>query len=523
MKKGYINCNIWRNPATAFATSGEYIIKVGTNQEIEELLCGEDAEIIDLKGMFVIPGFVDSHMHLAELGMYLSNVVLDDCHSNEEVITKIKEKLATTKAGEWIIGRGYNEESFPDHQKPTRQMLDEISMEVPIALTRACGHVLSANTAALKAAGITEHTKIEGGNIDYENGFVEENALNNIHNAYPQPDEEKIKEYIRIGASYANQFGVTTVGSDDFLAVAHDYKPVLRAFESLAYKQDMTVRVNEQCEFNNPKEFSKFLDDGYTFDVGDDYFRIGPLKLITDGSLGARTAYMKNAYADDPTTKGISSLEEDVIETYVRLANQFNMPTIAHAIGDAALDNVLHVYKDTVLEGNPLHHGIVHCQIMRPDQIKQVLEQKLACYFQSIFIDYDAQILESRVGKELASASYPYKTLLEGTLASNGSDAPVEMPNVLKGIECAVTRKSISYDACMNEEECLTVDEAIASFTINGAKMLFMDHCIGAIQEGYYADFVVLEKDIRTIPVSSIHQTKVMLTVMDGNTVYSND
>jgi len=138
---------------------------------------------------------VDSHMHLAELGMYLSNVVLDDCHSNEEVIEKVKEKLSTTKVGEWIIGRGYNEESFPDRQKPTRQMLDEISTEVPIALTRACGHVLSANTAALKAAGITEHTKIEGGNIDYENGFVEENALNNIHNAYPQPDVEKIQEY----------------------------------------------------------------------------------------------------------------------------------------------------------------------------------------------------------------------------------------------------------------------------------------------------------------------------------------
>ncbi|MBF1103689.1 MAG: amidohydrolase family protein, partial [Solobacterium sp.] len=223
MKKGYINCNIWQNPATAFATSDEYIIKVGTNQEIEELLCKEGAEIIDLKGMFVVPGFVDSHMHLAELGMYLSNVVLDDCRSNEEVVVKVKEKLATTKAGEWIIGRGYNEESFPDHQKPTRKMLDEISTEVPIALTRACGHVLSANTAALNAAGITEHTKVEGGNIDYENGFVEENALNNIHNAYPQPDVEKIKEYIHIGARYANQFGITTVGSDDFLAVAHDY------------------------------------------------------------------------------------------------------------------------------------------------------------------------------------------------------------------------------------------------------------------------------------------------------------
>jgi len=166
MKKGYINCNIWQNPATAFATSDEYIIKVGTNQEIEELLCGEGAEIVDLKGMFVVPGFVDSHMHLAELGMYLSNVILDNCHSNEEVIEKVKEKLSTTKVGEWIIGRGYNEESFPDHQKPTRQMLDEISTEVPIALTRACGHVLSANTAALKAAGITEHTKIEGGRID---------------------------------------------------------------------------------------------------------------------------------------------------------------------------------------------------------------------------------------------------------------------------------------------------------------------------------------------------------------------
>ncbi len=520
MKKAYINCEIYQNEATAILTEDERIVLVSDNDSVLSQTDDSD-EIIDLNHMFVLPGFVDSHLHLMELGYYLEHVVLENCHSLEEVKTKIEQRLPRLKEGEWLIGRGYNEDAFEVVQKPDRLLLDEISMDVPIVLTRACGHVMSVNLKALQMAGITPETTVEGGVIDYERGILEENALHIMHDALPKPDVMEIEDYILRGASQVNRVGITTVGSDDFISIMKDYRPTLDAFEKLSFQQRLNVRVNEQCEFQDTKDFSQFLDDGYTFDVGNDFFKIGPLKLIIDGSLGARTAALSQPYADDPKTSGYLSMSEDEIETYVALASRFNMPTITHCIGDAAVDAVLNVYDEYVYEGNPLHHGLVHCQIMRPDQIQRVIDHQYSCYYQSAFIDYDASILEQRVGAELAKTSYPYKTLYENTLCSNGSDAPVEMPNPLLGIQLAVTRESTRYPgACMNEQECLSVEQAIDSFTINGAKQLFMDDCIGKIQTGYYADFVVIDQNLTKMDPHEIASAKVMMTIMNGKTVF---
>ena len=247
----------------------------------------------------------------------------------------------------------------------------------------------------------------------------------------------------------------------------------------------MNLRVNEQCEFNDVEEFSRFLDEGYTFDVGNDLFRIGPPKLVTDGSLGARSAAMSKPYHDAQDTTGIMNYSVEEMQTFVQLANQFNMPTIAHCIGDRAVDDVLEAYAGNVYEGNPLHHGIVHCQILRQDQIDQIIQKKLSCYFQSIFLSTDAAIVENRVGEALAKTSYPYKTLYENTIASNGSDAPVEMPNALLG-----------------------------------AEQLFMQDRIGKIAPDYYADLVVLDTDITKVEANQIHEAKVMMTFMNGEVVF---
>ena len=206
------------------------------------------------------------------------------------------------------------------------------------------------------------------------------------------------------------------------------------------------------------------------------------------------------------------SVEE--MQTFVQLANQFNMPTIAHCIGDRAVDDVLEAYAGNVYEGNPLHHGIVHCQILRQDQIDQIIQKKLSCYFQSIFLSTDAAIVENRVGEALAKTSYPYKTLYENTFASNGSDAPVEMPNALLGIELAITRNG------MHQEESLSVEQAIDSYTIKGAEQLFMQDRIGKIAPEYYADLVVLDTDITKVEANQIHEAKVMMTFMNGEVVF---
>ncbi len=506
MRKAFIHAKIYKSEQDAFIIEDSMIQSISSTEEILKQV-QEDDEIIDLNGMLVLPGFIDSHMHLLELGFYLSCVQLASCTSLDEMKEKLVHRSKEIKADEWLIARGYNEENFTsEKKKPTRFFLDSISKDIPICVTRACGHSMSCNTKALELAGIEVDEEMDG--------IVEETDINLVHSAWSKPNEDTLKEYIQKGIDCANQFGITTVGSDDFLSVTDSYENVLNVFEQLSYQEKINLRVNEQCEFNTIEDFARFLDEGYTFDVGNDLFRIGPLKLIVDGSLGARSAAMSQPYHDDPETKGILNYSIEELQEYVSLANQYNMPTITHCIGDQAVDTVLAVYKDHVYEGNPLHHGLVHCQILRKDQIQQIINQKLSCYFQSIFIKEDAKILEDRVGKELAKTSYPYKTLFENTISSNGSDAPVELPNALYGIELAVSREG------MNQEECLTIEQAIDSYTEKGAEQLFMQDRIGFIKEGYYADLVVLDKDITTIPTNEIHSTKVMMTIMNGKVVF---
>ena len=521
MTTAMIHCTLKDRNEDVIIYQDNIITHIGFEKDLKEEIAACD-EVIDLKGLYVSPGFVDSHMHLLELGFYLSNVVLDACTSMDDVISACRKQLPSIKEGEWLLGRGYNEDRFTDGSIPDKKALDTISTDVPIALTRACGHVMVVNSKALEIAGLSEDLEIDGGRIIFDSGRVEENAINLVHDLQKEPDVETLQKWICKGQEYANACGITTVASDDFISVTHDYKAPLDAFEKLSYQEKLNVRIVEQCEFSDDQTFASFLDDGYTTDVGNDTFRIGPQKLILDGSLGASTAAMSHGYNDQPFLTGTMCMEKEDIERRVILANRFNMPTIAHCIGDRAADIWLDVLEKNILEGNPLHHGIVHCQILRKDQIQKIIDLKLSCYYQTIFVDYDASIVESRVGKELADSSYPYRTLYEGTLCSNGSDAPVEMPDVMKGIECAVTRKSISFAGkYMNPDECLSIKQALDSYTVNGAAQLFMDDRIGKIEEGYYADLVVLSHDPSTVKPEEIHDIRVMMTIMDGRSVYS--
>ena len=521
MKTAMIHCHMHGRSEDVIIYEDQYITHVGHESDLHDEIESSD-EIIDVKGMYVSPGFVDSHMHLLELGFYLSNVQLDGCTSVASLQEACRNGLSSVEEGDWLLGRGYNEDRFTDGRKPDKNALDEISTTVPIAVTRACGHVMTVNSKVLEIAGISEDLKMEGGRVIFATGRVEENAINLIHGLQKEADVPKLQSYILKGQEYVNACGITTVGSDDFISVTHDYRGPLDAFEKLSYQGKLTVRVNEQCEFADDQAFASFLDDGYTFDVGNDFFRIGPLKLILDGSLGARTAAMNHSYCDDSSTRGTMCMEKEDMERDVMLAHRFNMPTIAHCIGDRAADEWLEVLERNICPGNPLHHGIVHCQILRPDQIRKIIDLNLSCYYQSIFVDYDASVVEQRVGHELAESSYPFHTLYEGTLCSNGSDAPVEMPDVMKGIECAVTRQSLSFpQKKMNPKECLSVEEAIATYTVNGAKQLFMDDRIGLIKEGYYADLAVLDQDPYETDPKQIHNIQVMMTVSDGRLVYT--
>lgn len=504
---------------TAMLVDDGRIVMCGTDEEILKQISETD-ETYDLKGQYVISGFCDSHMHLLELGFFLNGIQMHSCRSFDDVTALIRERLKQPDKYPWIIGRGFNEQLFSDGCMPERKLLDEISRDVPICLTRSCGHLMCVNSKALEMAQIDENTEVEGGSIDLERGILYENAAVHMHEAWPKPDVTQLKQYIELGMKECNRYGITSVGSDDFLSVTADYRKVLDAFEQMSYQQKLTVRVTEQCEFSSLKDYADFLDMGYTMDVGNDLFRIGPLKLVCDGSLGARTARMSKPYRDDPQNKGVMLYTRKQMEDFTDMAHHFNTGVICHCIGDGALDEVLQVFDGRTLPGNPLKDGIVHCQIMRPDQLEKISDLKLVSYFQSLFIDSDAKILNARVGSELAKTSYPYRYLSEHTLASNGSDAPVEIPDAMKGIQLAVLRKTMDGTEEMNQDECLSTEQALDSYTIKGAEALSAETDSGALKAGFHADFAVLDRNPETCAKEELSDCHVILTVMNGETVY---
>lgn len=517
MLQAYINAKIRNTKDTAFLVRDSYIIQTGSDEKILQEVTDED-EVIDLAGAFVTPGFADTHMHLLGYGMYLDSIRLDDARSIEDIQTKVRRHVNDPERT-WITAYGYNEDRFTQPERPTKQMLDDISRDKPIVLMRSCGHVMTVNSKALELAGITEDTEIPGGAVDYEHGILEENAMTMITALSEDPDRNTLRRWAVKAMKQLNRCGITMVGSDDFIALGRDWKTVTDILMQMSYRDELTVRISEQCEFNTPEDLAEFLDEGYTTGVGDDMFRIGPLKMIADGSLGAGTAALRDGYLDDPENHGILIHDDDTLDTFIGLANRYNMPAITHAIGDEALDQVLRVYEEYVLPGNPLHYGIVHCQIMREDQIEKVKKMHLDAYFQSLFIEDDASILKTKVIPETANTSYPFASLYHSVLAGNGSDAPVTEPDVMKSIALAVSRRS-SAGVYLRPEEALTVSEALSSWCENGVRMLGWEEETGAIEAGRLADFAVLDQDIEQLPPEEIVKRKVLMTVVGGKVVY---
>ena len=512
MIKAIVNANIYGSEFHNIVYDEKSIIYIG-----EDVSKFQIDETIDACKMSIYPGFYDSHMHLLGFGFYLANLDLKDCKNFDDI-----EKLLLTRANDdkypWIIARGFNEDKLEEKRIITKKELDEICDSKPICLTRCCGHIMVCNSKALQRSGFENNVDADGYVVDIESGIVKENAIEDVKMAWPLENVKTISEYILLACKKCNEYGITAVGSDDFISITSEYDEVLEAFEKLAFQQKLTVRVNEQAHFNTIEDFQRFLHDGYTYDVGNDYFRIGPLKLIMDGSLGARTAYLSKNYHDAPNTNGFNCLSAKELEAYMTLAQYYNMPFAIHVIGDKALDMVLDTYDKLKIEDNILPNGLIHVQITRKDQLQRIIDNKLHCYIQSIFIDYDGTILKQRVG-DLAKTSYAFKTLFENTNVSNGSDCPVEMPDVIKGIDKAVNRRDVNGNL-LNADEALSVKQAIDSFTINGYKISLEDGDKGKIAVGYKPDLVILDQDLESIPKDKIIDTKVMMTIFDGEVVY---
>jgi len=532
MKIAYHNAQVYTGSLPlqqAFITENGKFSLVGSNREILALDADQQ---IDLGGKFVCAGFNDSHMHLLNLGQALSVAPLHLYTRSLQEMILCLQQMQPGRGG-WIIGRGWNQDYFADVSRmPNRWDLDKVSLDHPVCAIRACGHAMAVNSKALELLGITGSTpQLPGGEIVLEsgepNGILFDNAMDLVYAAVPAPGKEDLKAMLSAACKMLNSYGITSCQSDDYGVFQNTpWETVNEAYRELEASGELTVRVYEQANFTNPSSLSAFVEAGNITGTGSDYFRIGPLKMLGDGALGARTAYLSVPYADAPDTRGLSVFTPEAFDEMIGYAHVQGMQVAVHCIGDACLDLVLNSIEKALTEHprSDHRHGIVHCQITRPDQLERIAKLNLHVYAQSIFLDYDLHIVEDRVGKELAQSSYSWKTLMDkGVTVSNGSDCPVELPNVMGGIQCAVTRCDLKGTGPYLPQEAFTVQEVLDSFTKMGAKSSFEEAIKGQNKPGMLADFVVLgENPFETSP-EQLKEIPIIATYLGGKRVFSND
>lgn len=537
MKQIYINGKVFtgdKNLKSAFIVEGDRFSYVGCDKEALEKK--EDGDIvIDLEKKFVTPGFIDSHMHIINYGHALEICDLINATGSVDEIVNALIAFKDEKnipEGEWITGRGFNQDCFSGAKElPTRHDLDRVSTVHPISITRSCGHCLSVNTKALEMLGIDGSLpQPYGGQFDldengYPTGVFRDAAMDMIQTHFKTHTKADFKRMIERVVKKLNSLGITGAHSDDFCVFDKmDYEDVISAYRELEAEGKLTVRINEQSQFVRPEDLKGFLSKGYKTGVGSDLFKIGPLKLLGDGSVGARTAFLTKEYADLPGEKGLAIFTQEQLDELIEIAHLAGMQIAVHCIGDGVLDMVLSSYERAFALAPERDHrsGIVHVQLTRNDQLKKMQKMHLHAYAQTAFLDYDAYIVESRVGKELASTSYAFHTLKTlGCHVSNGTDCPVEIPNPMRGIQCAVTRMPLKEDIPpYNPHESMSLEEALNSYTAEGAYASFDENNKGSIKEGLLADFAVMDGNPFETEHKNLHKIKALKTCLGGKIVY---
>ena len=537
MRNIYYNGRVYTGKlplCSAFAVEDGRFTLVGDDETLLASAREGDA-LTDLSGRFVCAGFNDSHMHLLNFGQSLAAAQLaPHTGSLADVLDTLKSFLAANppREGQWLTGRGWNQDYFTDVARmPNRQDLDAVSADVPIMITRACGHCCVVNSRVLALAGITADTvSPEGGSIGMTDGQPDgrlyDNAMELLESVMPLPGKEELKQMIRLACQNLNRFGVTSSQTDDYCVFrAIPFETVNAAYRELEESGELTVRVYEQSNFTELSELERFVEAGNVTGAGTELFRIGPLKMLGDGALGSRTAHLSSPY---PGTEdcGFNLFSDEHMNAMVSYAHNHGMQVAIHAIGDACLDQVLNAVE-LALQENPRadhRHGVVHCQASRPDQLERIARLNMHVYAQSIFLDYDNHIVGKVLTPELAASSYSWKTLMQkGVSVSNGSDCPVELPDVMEGIQCAVTRCSLDGTGPYLPGEAFTVQEALDSFTIRSAEGSFEESSKGRIANGYLADFVVLGADPFESEPTAIHQIPILATYLGGRCVFSTE
>ena len=516
--------------ASALAVRDGVIRAVGSDEEVLKAAAA-NAQRIDLKGRLVLPGFTDSHMHILYYASLLRQVSLWDAASWGEAKERLSAALKELPAGKWLVASGMNQDDWSDtHKLPDRHDLDAISSEVPIYLTRVCGHIVCLNTKALELTGFinerpdTTKETIDFGEDGLPNGYIREVSVNRAADKLPLPDISEIKDMILQITNAAAAKGITRIHSDDCQMFSpQSWRTILQAYRELAAEGKLPIRVYEQLRFLTPADFQSFLNEGYRFNQCFGRFKIGPLKVVADGSLGAHSAAMLEPYRNDPGVKGIYLFSDDELRALIDAAYANGFNAVVHCIGDGALEQVLNVLaeENAKYPAEDRRSGIVHCQIMSAAQQDRFKELGLSAYVQPVFIRSDARIAADCVGEEKAAQSYNWRRFLDlGIHMSGGSDCPVERFDPLPNMFYAVTRKPSVDSEPWYARNGVTLDEAAAMFTKEGCYAACDEDVSGVLKPGMSADLTVQDRDIYALPPEEFFNVTTDMTMVEGEIVY---
>ncbi len=500
----------------AMAIKDGLILAIGSDKAILDQY--QVTEIIDCKGKPLFPGFIDAHCHFYSYGITkIKKADLTGTGSFEEILDILLKHHVAHPSG-WLEGRGWDQNDWELKSFPAKDRLDELFPNTPVILTRIDGHAVLVNSEAMKRAGITADTKIQGGEVKVKNGeptgILIDNAINPVTACIPAADIQMQKEALLIAEKNCFALGLTSV-VDAGLDIE-----VIEVIDSLHKDNLLKMRMN--CWISPGKQnYDAFIREGI---YRTDRLHVNGFKLYADGALGSRGACLLEPYSDDPGNSGLIMYDMDYYRNICDLAIQRGFQVSTHAIGDSAVRMVLNLYAEYLKGPNDRRWRIEHSQIVHPDDFQKYADYSIIPSIQATHATSDMYWADERVGSERLKGAYAYKQLLNtnGWLP-NGTDFPIENINPIYTFYASVTRKDLQGypEEGFQMENALSREETLQSMTIWAAKGNFEENEKGSLEPGKYADFVILDQDIMIIPEQKIPDTKVLMTFVGGEMVYS--
>ncbi|MDP2857091.1 MAG: amidohydrolase [Bacillota bacterium] len=533
----YFNANVitmdaQRPRARSFVVLQDRIVAVGDGETRE----WGDARRVDLGGLTVVPGFNDAHNHMLNFGLTLGHldVGYPAVQSIQDVVRLVRERASGTPTGEWILARNYDENKLLEKRPPTRQDLDYAAPRHPVLIAQNSGHMCVLNTLGLQASGITDETPDpEGGRIVHDDeghltGLLQERAqrLVEVRSARPRLAEMK-RALERAGSHYLSE-GITSTQEAGVGAISPHQ---IRAFMEARREGLLNVRVYMMIsteafrhipgQMPDPAHFG--LDLGLATGFGDDWLKIGPMKLFADGSLIGRTCAMYEPYANEPDNTGFFAEDPGHLQQKILDAHRSGWQVAVHAIGDRAISTVLDAYEEA-LTSAPRYgsrHRIEHCGVLNAGLIERIRRLGVVPVPQQPFISQLGDGFRRVLGEERTRLCYPMKSLVRAGIPVPGSsDRPVVMGAPILGIHDAVNQLTASGQPYV-PEEAVSPEEALRFYTVGSAYASFEEHLKGSLTPGRLADFVVLDRDPTRVDKSEIKDTRVLCTVVGGKARYA--